>query len=259
VAGEREAYAAASTCAARARALAPQSADALRALGFIAFWGSADVGQGLGLLREAVALAPQNARARHWLATALGARGAFAAALAEIEAARRLDPQSTSILADRALVQFAAGERAAGRAALEQLTEIAPDFSAAHAYLGQMDLIEGRDADFPRRLEAEGRLRGDQDAIDLSRRLLGVLRDAGAGAMRRAYAEAQQLLHRSGQISAFQVARSWAAAGDLDSALVWLGICRDRAEPHLVAAAGDVLLNVSLRGRPGFEAFRRLV
>jgi tetratricopeptide (TPR) repeat protein len=259
MAPEAAAYAAARSCAARARALAPDSADALRALGFVAFWWDADVDRGLAWLRKAAALAPHSARARHWLATALGARGEFAAARIEIDAARRLDPRSTSALADRSMLRFAAGERAEGRAGLERLAQMAPEFSATHAYLAQMDLLEGRDAEFPGRIETEGRLRGDPAAVELGRRLAQVLAAGGAIAMRRAFAAAQEAQHRGDGLSALHVARAWAAAGERGAALDWLDVCRERREPGLVAAHGDFVLRAALHGRPRFEAFRQAV
>jgi tetratricopeptide (TPR) repeat protein len=254
---EAAAYAMAGAAARQARSLEPTSADAVRALGFIALWQSADVETGLALLEQAVSLAPANARARHWLATALGARGDLAAAQTEIAAAQRFDPQSTSILADRALLRFAAGSREGGRAALEQLTQLAPEFSASHAYLAHLDLVEDRDADFPDHMEADARLRRDAPALQLARRLRTVLAESGPIAMRRANAAGRQQLHLAGQAGAFQVAQAWAAASEPRAAIEWLHVCRIRGEPSLVAATGDMVLHAFLRGSPRFEAFKQ--
>ena len=176
---ESAAYDAAHAFATTAASLEPRSADALRTLGFVTYWGRSDVARGLELFRRAVETDPASARARHWRATALGARGAWTEATAEIDAAARLDPDSTAIQADRALIRYSI-DRAAGRAGLEDITRYAPRFSAAHAYLGQLDLIEGRDSDFLDELAADGRARGDQAAVDLSRQLAGVLNEFGA-------------------------------------------------------------------------------
>lgn len=254
---EAAAYAMAQGAATQARLLEPGSADALRALGFIALWQSADVEAGLALLEAAVALQPTNARARHWLATARGARGDLAAAQVEIAAAQRLDPQSTSILADRALLRFAAGDRAGARAALQQLTQLAPEFSASHAYLAHLDLIEDRDADFPDHVEADARLRRDAPALQLARRLRAVLAESGGLAMRRANADGRQRLHVAGQCGAFQVAQAWAAAGEPRAAVEWLDVCRAQGEPSLIAATGDLVLHRFLQGSARFEAFKQ--
>jgi tetratricopeptide (TPR) repeat protein len=252
---ESAAYDAAHAFATTAASLDPRSAGALRTLGFVTYWGRSDVVGGLELLRRAVEADPTSARARHWRATAIGARGAWADATAEIDAAARLDPDSTAIQADRALIRYPT-DRAAGRAGLEDIARYAPGFSAAHAYLGQIDLIEGRDSDFVAELAAEGRARGDQAATDLARELAGVLSEFGAPAMRRAYAAGQEVLYRAGRLSAFQVAEAWAATGQAGTAVSWLQVCRARGEPSLAATPGAILLNQCLAGQTQFESFR---
>jgi tetratricopeptide (TPR) repeat protein len=251
---EPVAYAKAAAFSARALAKNPASADAIRILGFIDLWGSGEAELGLERLRRAAELAPGDARAHHWLATGLGATGAFDDALAEFERARRIDPNSTAVLADRALIQFASGQREPARATLEELNGAAPAFSAAHAYLAMFALVENRDCDVPDHLGREARLRGDQDGIDLSERLRAAFSAGGATVMRRTLAAGREILHQSGRTSAFLVARAWAAAGEPERASRWANLCLTRREPGLAALRGDFFLNHYLGRHRGFAA-----
>jgi tetratricopeptide (TPR) repeat protein len=249
------AYAKAAEFSTRALAKNPRSADATRILGFVDFWSCGESELGLMRLRRAAEMGPANVRARHWLGTALAASGACAEALAELEMARRIEPNSVAVLADRAMVQFAGGERERARSGLEELTRAAPAFSAAHAYLAAFALVEDRDCDLPGHLEHEAKLRGDKDGLDGARQVQAALKAGGTTAMRRAYAMQQETRHEAGDVSAFSVAQAWAAAGQADRALGWLTRCRTNREPGLAAVRGNFLLNHFLGRHGGFAAF----
>ena len=253
---EAAAYDEARSFATRAIAIDPRAPAALRTLGFVAYWGHAEVASGLKLLRSAVAAAPGSARAHHWLATALGARGAWPEASAEISTASRLEPESSAVQADHSLISFSLGDRDGARAGLEEITRLDPGFSAAHAYLAHIHVIEGRDAAFLSEMAADARARGDNAMVQLSQQLTAVMSGFGPTAMRRAYAAGLEARHETGAISAFQVAEAWAMAGGVEPAIHWLELCRDRREPSFAATRGAIVLNHFLAGQARFEAIR---
>ena len=89
-----------------------------------------------------VALGSDDALTHHWFATALSANGEHAAALREIDRARDLDPTETSILADEALIDYRAGQRAKGVALLRRLAREQPNTVSPHWTLSMVALLE---------------------------------------------------------------------------------------------------------------------
>ena len=60
--------------------------------------------------RRALELDPNFVQGHHWYATFLLTSGRFAEALDQIEQARKLDPSSTTIQADKGLILFNAAK-----------------------------------------------------------------------------------------------------------------------------------------------------
>lgn len=96
------------------------------------------------LLREAVALKPDFAAARYDLAGALGGLGRRAEALAELEAAARLDFDDAPILNNLGVALSAAGKHARAEAALRRAAELAPAWPAPRHNLGNALKAQGR-------------------------------------------------------------------------------------------------------------------
>lgn len=124
---DAEAYARARAAAQAAVALDGDLPAAHRVLAFVAFWSGGDIPTARREFARALALAPQDAQTHHWYATALSSNGEAAAALAEIRAARRLDANSTAILADAGLLTYHAGKAAEGLALLHAVIVNHPD------------------------------------------------------------------------------------------------------------------------------------
>ncbi len=89
---------------------------------------------------RAIALDPNSVVAHHWYATFLIAVGRSQDALAEIEKARKLDPKSSAILADKGLILFLAGQKIGRFGLLKQIETTEPAFLSPHAYLAEADL-----------------------------------------------------------------------------------------------------------------------
>jgi len=87
-------------------------------------------------LRAAVALDPDEPRARVYLARALYAAGRLPEALAENERARSLDPSIAETASDRCAMLLSAGDAPSAEAACLQAVALDPTLAEAHANLG---------------------------------------------------------------------------------------------------------------------------
>jgi tetratricopeptide (TPR) repeat protein len=106
-----------------------------RALGFAYFYWNWDLAGGERQFRQAIALNPRDVEAHHWYATALMAVSRYPEAVAEIEEARKLDPASSSIAADRGDIFYGAGRRDEGIRILLDLEKSEPTFLSPYVYL----------------------------------------------------------------------------------------------------------------------------
>ena len=132
---EHEAYFKAFAAAKKAVELDPQSSDAHASLAFVTFWGMWDARDAEKEFRRALELDSNNAKAHHWFATFLHGMGRDEEALSEIEIARKLDPHSSSILADKGELLRGAGHYDQAVQILTQLEAAEPDFLSPHRYL----------------------------------------------------------------------------------------------------------------------------
>src|SRR5262249_14617134 len=133
-----EAYPRALAAAQRAVELDDTSAEAHNSLGFVTYWW---LWEGITAEREfkrALKLNPNLGRAHNWYATFLLSQSRFAEASNEIEQARKLDPSSTAILADKGLILWQSGHHVESLALLTELDKTEPSFSSIHDYLGRI-------------------------------------------------------------------------------------------------------------------------
>lgn len=82
--------------------------------------------------KRAIALNPNYATAHHWYAEHLGFRGRFEEAFKESDEAKRLDPLSLIIAADRGVLLYFARDYDRAIEQLRVVLEMDPDFSHAH-------------------------------------------------------------------------------------------------------------------------------
>lgn len=130
-----EAYPRALAAAKKAVELDAQSSEAHASLAFVSFFGMWDVTTADREFRRAIELDPNNAVAHHWYATYLMCLNRYPESLAELERARELDPASKSVLADKGMLLFNAGQRREGIATLKQMEDNEPDFISPHRFL----------------------------------------------------------------------------------------------------------------------------
>ena len=252
------AYPRARAAAQRALALDGNLAAAHAALAFVTFFHDYDFNAGLAGFERAVRLDPNSAVAHHWYASALFHADRVPEAVVQIDAAQRLEPQSQSILADKALILFPAGRVDESLALLRQLEAADPAYLSPHNYLATISLVRG---DYPGFLREDGiaaRLVGDRDREATNAVAARAFAMGGAPAMFAAMIERQRTLYAAGREHLFTLAGTYAVAGRTDEAMAALATgLRDR-DPYMVGLRIDFRL-ASLRGRPDFERMARSV
>lgn len=255
---DSNAYPRARAAAQRALALDDGLADAHAALAFVFFYYDRNFAAGLEGFRRAIALDPASAGAHHWYATALYHSGEIPAALDQINIAQRLEPQSQSILADKALILFSAGRAGEAVALLREMEAADPDYLSPHTYLAGIHLAQG---DYPAYLAEEqtaARLVGSADRQSVAAAAERGYAAGGAPAMFEAMLERQRALYAARREHAFTLAGTYALAGRRADAMAMLNAAvRDR-DPYLVGVRVDSRL-ASLHGAPDFQRLARSV
>jgi tetratricopeptide (TPR) repeat protein len=214
-----EAYPRAAAAAKRAIALNDSLSGAHSSLAFVDFYWSWDVPSAQSEFKRALELDPNSVRAHHWYATFLLHLGRFPESLEEIEKAQKLDPESKSILADKGLILFYAGNTDQAVALLKQLEASEPDFLSPHTYLA---IIYSSQGNWPQYL-AESRkcatlLHDEHRLAVVAAGEKGFAR-GGSHGMLLAILKEQQSLYASGQERAYNLAQTSALLGDKEQAL----------------------------------------
>ncbi len=250
-----EAYPRALAAAKKAVELDDSSAEAHTSLAFATFYGSFDAAGAEREFKRAIELNPNYARAHHWYATFLYAEGRYPEALSHIELAQQLEPASTAIMADKGLILLYAGPREKGLALLKQLESSEPAFPSTYRYLQDAAIMN---KDYPAYLEAwekAARLSQDQRELAVVKAgELGFARGQRQG-MFESMLEQQQKLYSEGNLSAYDLATTYAFLGNKAKALEYLRRAYDHHESGLM----------SIRNNPAFgdlhsdPAFRNLV
>lgn len=249
---EAEAYAKAEQAARHALALNDKLSGAHAALGFIDMFWHWDARGARSEFERAIALDPGSAMTHHWYATSLLAMHDFPAALAEIERARQLDPQSEPILADRGLILFHNGQRENAVQVLKDLTTSNPAFLSPHLYLANIYLVEGDDRGYLTELHTAAQLLHD----DKLTQLVDAAQNGYATGARRGMFEAmlavQQRRYAQGDESAFELARTYAWLGNQGEALRYLQIACEKHESGVVSVRNYPEF-AALQSEPGYQ------
>lgn len=243
---EAEAYAKAEQAARRALALNDKLSGAHAALGFINMFWHWDARGARSEFERAIALDPGSAMTHHWYATSLLAMHDFPAALAEIERARQLDPQSDPILADRGLILFHNGQRQNAVQGLMELEASNPTFLSPHLYLANIYLVEGDDRGYLAESRTAAQLLHDDKLTQLADAAQHGFATGARRGMLEAMLAMQQRWYAQGDESAFELARTYAWLGNKGEALRYLQIACEKHESGVV----------SVRNYPEFVALQ---
>jgi len=130
----------------RAIALDPNLAAAHRAKAFALYFRDWDIAGSDAEFQRALALDPNSAETHQWYASSLQCREEGAAALRQIEEARRLNPVSPAIAAEAAYFQADFGDLGAGIRELKEIEQTQPNLSSPALFLSVIDFAVG---DFP--------------------------------------------------------------------------------------------------------------
>jgi tetratricopeptide (TPR) repeat protein len=250
-----EAYPRALSAAQRAVELDDTSAEAHISLAFDTYWWSWQGATAEREFKRALALNPSLVRAHHWYATYLFGMGRYAEAIDQIEQARRLDPSSNAILADKGFLLWQAGRKDEGYALLAQLETSSPSLSSTHDYLSRIywDKKDYAKALLEKRRAAE--LRHDESGLASANAREQAFAAKGLKGMHESELpiEKDQLDHGSG--NAYALATTYAALGKRQEALAFLQISFDRHEAAMLI--GDPI--PELLNDPAYLKFRAQV
>lgn len=195
---------------------------------------------------HAIRLNPRYSTAHHWYAmSCLVPMGRLDAARERMQTAQALDPVSSIISRDLAVIHFYRRDFDAALEQCDHTVELNPHFAPAYLTLG---LVQEQRQDFDE--SAAAFRRGIELAPRLPRLHAALARTyalSDRAAQARDALEALRVLAAERYVSPFEFAVAHQALGDADDALRWLGRARDDRCFELLSLAVD----------PRFDAWRR--
>ena len=236
---DSEAFPRAIAAARKAVELDPESSLGHRSLAFAAFHWNFDVHTAEEEFRTAIALDPRDAEAHHWFATALMLLGRNDEALEEIGRAQELEPTSSSIVADRGFILYAAGQQQEALEVVGHLARTEPGLVSPHRYLAEMHFHR---KEFPSYLEESRRfaqLIGDPESLAEVAEQERALAAGGAPALLEQLRVQRQARHDRGALGAYPVAQIESLLGMREAALSHLEEACARHEPLAMAMRID--------------------
>jgi len=217
-----EAFPRALAAARKAVELDPSSAEAHNALAFGTFYWNWDAAEAEREFRTAIKLDPNYVTAHHWYATFLMVLGRLPEALEQINLAQLLDPASTSVLADKALILYHQGDKNQAVSLLKQLAISQPSFFSTHQYLSAIYLDEGDASGYLAEAAKAANLSHDAGETVLVREADIGYRSGGQQGMLRNIYRVRKKSFDEGRTPAFFVAETYARLGESTEALHYL-------------------------------------
>jgi Tfp pilus assembly protein PilF len=217
-----EAYPRALAAAKKAVELDDNSSEAHNSLAFATFYWTWDAATAEREFKRAIALNPSYVAAHHWYATFLMTMRRYPEALAEIETARKLDPSSTPIMADKGLILYWAGQPEAGIALLKQIEAREPSFLSPHLYLAEIYLNGKGYPDYLSETKKVAALRQDSMALAIVRAAEKGFASGGVQGMWESMLPVQKKLYEQGSLSPYPLAQTYAQLGENQEALNYL-------------------------------------
>jgi DNA-binding winged helix-turn-helix (wHTH) protein/tetratricopeptide (TPR) repeat protein len=247
-----EAYPRAFAAAKKAVELDDQSSEAHASLAFVSFWGMLDVTAADREFRRAIDLNPNNPIVHHWYATYLHAIRRKPEARAEIERARTLDPNSSSILADKGVILALSGSMEEGVTLLKQLEENEPDSVSPHRYLKSLYLKDGDYRNYLLESRKEASLMHDRVALTLSDAAEKAFARRGSRAMLETLRREQKKLYDQGTLSPYILAETCSWLGNKTEALQYLKVAYGKHWDRVAEMEADPAFE-GLHNEPGFR------
>ena len=249
---DSEAYPRALAAATKAIELADDLAEAHTSVAFVTFFWNWDAAGAEREFKRALVLNPNDARAHHWYASFLLTNGRIPEALVQIEIARRLDPTSASILADKGLMLSAAGQTNAAVTLLKQIRDTEPSFVSTHRYLSEIYFNLQDYDDYLSEWEKTAILTSNQQELMLVKAAkdgfarAGIVREMLENTLR-----IQKQFYEKGSVPAYAMATTYARLGDNQKTLQYLETAYDKRENYLLYLATDMAFQ-NLRDEPEY-------
>jgi DNA-binding winged helix-turn-helix (wHTH) protein/tetratricopeptide (TPR) repeat protein len=248
-----EAYFKAFAAARKAVELDQQSSEAHASLAFVTFFGMWDAADAEREFRRAVELDPNNVKAHHWYATFLNALGRHDEALIEIDLARKLAPDSSSILADKAqLLRSVAGHHEQALQMLKQIEAAEPDFISPHVYLRLAYFETGDYPNYIVELKKDALLTHDAAQSSVAEAAASGFAKGGERGLFEAQLAEQRKLYEQGRLSPYLVAQTEARLGNKREAIRYLTICIQSHDEWVLNLRDDQEF-VRLHGEAAFQ------
>ncbi|MGB9074804.1 MAG: tetratricopeptide repeat protein [Terriglobales bacterium] len=247
-----EAYFKAFAAAKKAVELDQQSSEAHASLAFVTFFGMWDAADAEKEFRRAIELDPNNAKAHHWYATFLHTLNRHEEALTEIDLARKLAPDSPSILADQGELLWAAGHREQALQMLKQLEIAEPDSVSPHRYLRFAYFETGDYPNYLAELKKDALLTHDAAQSSAAEAAAKGFAQGGERGLFEAQLSEQRKLYEQEKFSPYFVAQTEARLGDARESLKYLTICIQSHDERALDLSVDQNF-ASLHGNPAFK------
>jgi len=247
-----EAYPRALAAAKEAVKLDDSSAEAHNSLAFVTFYWDWDAATAESEFKRAIALSPDYVAAHHWYATFLMATRRYPEAVIEIEKARKLDPSSTPIMADKGFILYLAGQPEAGLALLKQIEATDPAFLSPHVYLSEIYFFDKDYPDYFLESKKAAQLRHDAAALAIANAAETGFAAGGVGKMRQSMLQVQKKFYVQGMLPAYPLAQTYSLLGETQEALKYLREAYEKRDTAIVLMSGDRSFE-SLRGNPSFD------
>jgi serine/threonine-protein kinase len=232
----------------RALALEPDLPDALFARATIETNFDYDWKDAAETLRKALALAPQDPALLMWAGNLALARGETTQALDLLRRAVALDPVNAQARAFFGGTLSVLGLQEEARAEYARVIELNPSAPFGHAGVGQSYLLQGK--------FEEAATAAQQDAADWARLLIVSCARWAQKRIPESDAALAELITKTGETAAYQVAEAYGYRNDKDHAFEWLERARRQRDAGLPALRADTLLS-NLHDDPRWDAFLR--
>jgi len=199
-------------------------------------------------LRKALALAPQDPSVLMWSASLAQARGDIAQGIDLMRRVVALDPVNAQARAFLANGFSYAGKQDEARAEFAREIELNPSAPNSHAGIGLTYLLEGK--------FTEAAAAAQQDAAEWARLLVLSCARWSQKRIPESDAALAELIAKTGETAAYQVAEVYGYRNDRDHAFEWLERAHRQRDAGLPGLRADTLLQ-NLHVDPRWDAFLR--
>jgi TolB-like protein/Tfp pilus assembly protein PilF len=232
----------------RALTLEPDLPDALFARAVIETNFDYDWKGAAETLRKALAVAPEDPSLLAWAGSLAGARGETTQALEFFRRSVALDPVNAQARAFLAGSLSTVGHQEEARAEYAREIELNPSAPNSQAGIGLTYLLQGK--------FEEAAAAAQQDAADWARLLIVSCARWAQKRIPESNAALSELIAKTGETAAYQIAEAYGYRNDKDRAFEWLESARRQHDAGLPGLRSDTLL-ANLHGDPRWTAFLR--